>query len=75
MILFQKFLGQKRFWLFMTLFGGVFPPLIAVLIVFPLKHIDTHVLLTPYGIAMMFTVNALWGFGTAFFTRIFSRYH
>ena len=71
-LFFRKYLKQKRFWLFFTLFGGIFPPLIALCVVFPLKHINLHLILTPAGISFLILVNAIWGFGTAFIFKILS---
>lgn len=69
-LIFKKYIQQKRFWLFLTIFGGIFPPLVAVLVVFPAKHMDVNSMLSPGFILLMFLVNAIWGLGTAFITKI-----
>lgn len=69
-LIFRKYIEQKKFWLLFTLFGGVFPPLVAVLVVFPAKHMEVSSMLSPGFILLMFLVNAIWGLGSAFITKI-----
>ena len=69
-LIFRKYIEQKKFWLFLTVFGGIFPPLVAILVVFPAKHMDVNSMLSLKFILMMLLVNAIWGFGTACITKI-----
>jgi len=49
------------YWLGLTLFGSIFPTLVAMLIVFPMKGIEVSAKLVIGGLIL----NALWGFGVA----------
>lgn len=49
------------YWLGLTLFGSIFPTLIAMLIVFPMKGIEVSAKLVIGGLIL----NALWGLGVA----------
>lgn len=67
-LLFRKYLTHKRFWLFLTLFGTIFPSLITIMIACLLNHTILH----PAGIILMLIANSIWGFGVAFITKILS---
>jgi hypothetical protein len=56
-----------------TLFGAIFPTLVAWLVVFPLKGQPIGGGWKPAGIETGLLVNAAWGLGTAIFLRLFSR--
>jgi hypothetical protein len=57
------------YWFKLFIFGGIFPPLCAALIVFPLKGILLNYNFTT--ITLMFMINAIWGIGTGIIIRIF----
>ena len=61
------------YWLKLFIFGGVFPPLCAVLVVFPLKGIVMNY--TPATIALIFMINAIWGIGTGIIIQIFRKFN
>jgi len=63
----------SRFFAASTLFGAVFPTLVAWLVVLPLKGQPIGGGWKPAGIATGLLVNAAWGLGTAVFLRLFTR--
>lgn len=67
-VIFKHNSVKFAYWLKLFIFGGVFPPLYAALIVFPLKGIAMNY--TPPTIFLMFMINAIWGVGTGVVIQI-----
>ena len=66
-------IGGGAFFLAATVFGAIFPTLVAWLVVAPLKGQPLGGGWKPKGIATGLLVNAAWGLGTAIFLRLFAR--
>ena len=68
-----RFPARAGYWLTAFLFGGIFPSLVALLVVYPLKGRpmgggwQAAILLTA------FLINGVWGVGTGLFLKLFSR--
>lgn len=73
LMLLKRYLSDKKFYLLFILFGGIFPPFVAMMVVFPLKGISIVSFLNPMSIGMMFLINALWGYGSALFIKVMLR--
>ncbi|WP_435101868.1 hypothetical protein [Arhodomonas sp. AD133] len=63
------------YWLAAFLFGGVFPTLVALLLVAPLKGAAFAVGWNPQVWLMALLINGAWGVGTGVFLRWFSGMH
>lgn len=61
----------SAFWIAATLFGAIFPTLVAILIVAPLKHMPVGGPNPGKLLMVGLLVNAAWGFGTALIYRVF----
>ncbi|MEA2779305.1 MAG: hypothetical protein QOK29_849 [Rhodospirillaceae bacterium] len=61
--------GGNQLWA-AILFGAVLPPLVAALVVTPLKGGDMAAWLSPGRIAMALVINGAWGLGTWLFFRL-----
>lgn len=73
LLILKSYLSEKKFYLFFILFGGIFPPLVAMLVVFPLKGISVVSFMNTVSLSMMFLINALWGYGSALFIKVILR--
>jgi hypothetical protein len=71
-VIFKHNSVKFAYWLKLFIFGGIFPPLCAALIVFPLKGIAMNY--TPPTIFLMFMINAIWGVGTGIIIQIFRKF-
>lgn len=71
-VIFKHNSVKFAYWLKLFIFGGIFPPLCAALVVFPLKGIVMNY--TPPTIFLMFMINAIWGIGTGVVIQIFRRF-
>lgn len=68
------FSGNVRYWLSAFLFGAIFPSLVALLIVAPLKG---HPVGGGWPIMLLLTaflINGAWGLGTAFFLNLMGKF-
>jgi hypothetical protein len=63
--------GEAAYWLTAALFGAIFPTLVAVAVVAPLKGAPMKG--GPAMLLMGLAVNAAWGLGTAFFFRALAK--
>ena len=55
---------------FAFLFGAILPPLVLVVLVAPLKGIDSSTLMNPRVLAFALVINGVWGLGTELFLRL-----
>ena len=63
--------SNAMYWISAIVFGAIFPTLVAVFVVSPLKHAPVpH---SPSMAALGLSVNGAWGLGTALFFRLFAR--
>lgn len=60
-----------RYWALWTLLGATLPPLVAILVIPPLKGLEIPPLWPRLAISS--TVNAVWGLGTAALLRVLGR--
>jgi len=75
MFIYNKIKFPGNFWTKSFLFGGIFPPLVGLLVVAPLKGQPIGAGLAPMFLVLVFIVNGIWGAGTGFFIRVLSAYY
>ena len=63
--------GEAAYWTTATIFGAIFPTLVAAFVVAPLK--GTPMKGGPYLLLMGLAVNAAWGLGTAILFRLLAK--
>lgn len=61
------------YWLLAFLFGAIFPSLVALLVVFPLKGLPLGGGWHPPLLLTAFLINGAWGIGTGLFLKLMSR--
>lgn len=69
----RRFPDRFGYWLTSFLFGAIFPSLVALLIVLPLKGKPMGGGWHPPLLITAFLINGAWGVGTALLVRLFSR--
>jgi hypothetical protein len=62
-----------RLW-FAVVFGGVFPTLVAALVVTPMKGGNMADWMDPHRIVLGFAINGIWGLGTALVYRLSQKF-
>lgn len=72
MLIHNRFIAIANYWLISFLFGGILPPLVGLLIVFPLKGHPIGTGLTLIFLLLIFIINGVWGIGTGFFIKALS---
>jgi hypothetical protein len=73
-VIMMQLLHRRRgsaLWIAATLFGAIFPTLVAILIVAPLKHMPVGGPNASKLLMVGLLVNAAWGLGTALIYRVF----
>jgi hypothetical protein len=71
----HRFPGGSGYWLTAFLFGAVFPSLVALFVVLPLKGLPVAGGWKPALLVTAFLINGAWGIGTGVFLKfIFQRY-
>jgi hypothetical protein len=70
-----RFPGDFRYWITAFSFGAIFPSLVALLIVFPLKGLPFAGGWKPMILLTVFLVNGAWGVGTGVFMKTMSGFH
>jgi hypothetical protein len=64
-------MGQHmQYWICATLFGAIFPSLVALFVVFPLKGLPMAGGWSPKVIGAVLLLNGAWGFGVAVLMRV-----
>ena len=69
----KRFPSRAGYWFTAFLFGAVFPSVVALLIVFPLKGRPIGGGWHPPLLLTAFLINGAWGLGTGMFLKVFSR--
>jgi hypothetical protein len=68
-----RFPARAGYWLAAFLFGGIFPSLVALMVVSPLKGRPMGGGWQPAILLTAFLINGAWGVGTGLFLKLFSR--
>lgn len=69
----DRFPARAGYWLVAFLFGGIFPSLVALVIVLPLKGRPMGGGWHPALLLTAFLINGAWGVGTGWFLKLLSR--
>lgn len=68
----DRFPGHSAYWVSAFLFGAIFPSLVALLVVLPLKGVTIGGGWHPALLITAFLINGAWGLGTGLFLRLLS---